>query len=95
MSNGSTEGRTHSIFDIHTNIGWSEETQKVHECIRRNWVLNDYIKAMRNNGNLTSETLAEFFYFAAETTEDIWNGFMDVNIDNIDWNELAEHYRGA
>ena len=77
------------------NIEWSSETEKVAECIRRNWVLNDYVKAMRDNGNLNADALSEFFYFAAETTEDIWNEFIDVNIDMIDWNGLAAYYRGA
>jgi len=50
---------------------------------------------MKNNGNLTAETLSEFFWFAAETIDEVENAFDDVDIDMIDWDELAAFYRGA
>ena len=96
MSDTSNEGRTHSIHGIQSEYHWSNsETQKVHTCIRDNWVLHEYVKAMKNNGNLTAEQLAEFFWFAAETIDEVGNEFDDVNIDMIDWNELAALYNEA
>ncbi|MCL1984274.1 MAG: hypothetical protein FWG58_02595 [Methanomassiliicoccaceae archaeon] len=50
---------------------------------------------MKNNGNLTAKTLSEFFWFAAETIDKIGDEFDDVNIDMIDWEQLAAFYRGA
>jgi len=96
MSDMSIEGRTNSAHGIQNEChGSSKETQKVNRCINDTWVLRDYVKAMRDNGNLTAETLAEFFWFAAETTERIWNEFWDVDIDMIDWELLATVYREA
>ncbi|MCL2608255.1 MAG: hypothetical protein FWD92_06900 [Methanomassiliicoccaceae archaeon] len=95
MSDISDEGRTHSIHGIHNENQWSDETKKVDTHIRNTWLLHEYIKAMKNNGNLTAETLAEFFYFAAETIDKVQEDFEDVEIDMIDWSELAAFYRGA
>jgi len=50
---------------------------------------------MKNNGNLTAEQLSEFFWFAAETMDEVGNAFDDVDINNIDWNELAAFYKEA
>ena len=73
----------------------NSKTQSVNTCITDAWVLREYVKAMKNNGNLTAETLAEFFYFAAETIDKIQEDFEDVNIDMIDRKKLATAYRGA
>jgi len=97
MSDTSNEGRTHSIHGIQIgcHVCSNSETQKVYTCIRDNWVLHEYVKAMSNNGNLTAEQLAEFFWFAAETIDEVGNEFDDVNIDIIDWNELTVFYKEA
>ena len=88
------EGRTHSIIGIHDECYCSKETQKVDACIKDTWILSEYVNAMKNNGNLTAETLSEFFWFAAETIDDIGNAFDDVDIDEINWEQLAAFYRG-
>jgi len=67
----------------------------VDTCIKDTWILDQYVDAMRNNGNLNAETLAEFFYFAAETMAEIENEFEDVDITKIDWEQLARAYKEA
>ena len=97
MSDTSNEGRTQSTYGIHDECHEcsNSETQKVYTCISDNWVLHEYVKAMSSNGNLTAEQLAEFFWFAAETIDEVGKEFDDVNIDMIDWNELAAFYKEA
>jgi hypothetical protein len=97
MCDISIERRTHSTYGIQLECHEcsNNETQKVYTCIRDNWVLHEYVKAMSSNGNLTAEQLSEFFYFAAETIDEVGNEFDDVNIDMIDWNELAAFYKEA
>ena len=92
MSDTSNEGRTHSIHGIHSGYIWSDETQRANLCIKDSWFLHEYVKALRNSGNLTAETLSGFFRLAAETNEIAFN---DDDIMNIDWNELTALYMGA
>ena len=53
MSDTSNEGRTHSIYGIQNecHVCSNSETQKVYACIRDNWILHEYVKAMGNNRN--------------------------------------------
>jgi len=95
MSDTSNEGRKQSIHGIQNEHTWSNETQKVYSCINDSWILDQYVRAMKNNGNLTAEQLAEFFYFAAETMDEINREFEDVDIDKIDWNGLTKVYAEA
>jgi len=97
MCDISIEGRTNTNHGIQTGChDWSNtETKKVHSTIEDSWVLHVYVEAMRDNGNLTAETLSEFFWFAAETIDEVGAEFDDVDIEMIDWNELAAFYRGA
>jgi len=97
MCDISIEGRTNTNHGIQIEChDWSNsETQKVHSTIGNSWLLHDYVKAMKNNGNLTAEQLSEFFWFAAETMDEVGNAFDDVDINNIDWNELAAFYKEA
>jgi len=96
MCDISIEGRTNPNHGIQIEChDWSnQETQKVHPTIEDSWVLHEYVKAMSNNGNMTAEQLAEFFWFAAETMDEVGSAFDDIDIDNINWNELAAFYKG-
>jgi hypothetical protein len=95
MSDIIIEGRTNSNHGIQNECSLSKETQKVNAYIKDTWLLHEYVKAMKNNGNLIAETLSEFFYFAAETIDRIQEDFEDVNIDMIDWEKLAAVYRSV
>ena len=97
MCDISIEGRTNSSDGIQTGYHHctNSETQKVYSTIEDSWLLHEYVKAMSNNGNLTAEQLSEFFYFAAETIDEIGIAFDDVDIDNINWEQLAKFYKGA
>jgi len=95
MSDTSNEGRTHSIHGIHHGRFWSDETQRANLCIKDSWFLHGYVEALKNSGNLTSESLSEFFRLAAETMNEIGAKFDDDDIMNIDWDELTALYTEA
>jgi len=88
-------GNSDTCGPVGKKNNWSYETQKVNLCIKDSWVLDTYVQAMSTNGNLTAETLAEFFYFAAETMDEISNEIENIDIGLIDWNELTKAYGGA
>jgi len=73
----------------------SKETEKVNCRIRNTWLLNECVKGMNDKGNLTGETLAEFFCLMTEVIDDIGIEFVDVKLVNVDWKLIAALYEEA
>ena len=94
MSEISNKERTYSEYEIRRS-SWKPETRKMDVFMRDLPVLQRRVQGLKRNGILDAHALETIFYLTAVKAEILKEVFYELDIDLVDWEQLATVYRGA